>query len=113
MTVVVQGEPIYLLEDLANDLITYYEKYRRRTVDYDELVIWIYHRHRKRISLNTIITKLSRARRRGLITITYRKRDFNGYWLRDKARVIINVLSCKALILTTRTITLRRFMSWG
>ena len=113
MTVVVQGEPIYLLEDLANDLITYYEKYRRRTVDYDELVIWIYHRHRKRISLNTIITKLSRARRRGLITITYRRRDFNGYWLRDKARVIINVLSCKALILTTRTITLRRFMSWG
>jgi len=113
MTVVVQGEPIYLLEDLANDLITYYEKYRRRTVDYDELVIWIYHRHKKRISLNTIITKLSRARRRGLITITYRKRDFNGYWLRDKARVIINVLSCKALILTTKTITLRRFFRYA
>jgi len=111
MTTVIYDEPIYLLEDLANDLITYYEKYRRRTIDYDDLVIWIYHRHKKRISLNTIITKLSRARRKGLITITYRRRDFNGYWLRDKARVIINVLSCKALILTTKTISLRRFFN--
>ena len=105
-----EGEPLYLLEDLVNDLLVYYEKYRKRTVDYDELVIWIYHRHRKRVSLNTIISKLSRAHKKRLIIITYFKRDFDGYKLRGKARVIINVLNCRGFLLRGKTLSLQRYM---
>ena len=104
------GLELYLLEDLANDLLEFYNKYHKRVVDIDDIVLWIYRKHNKKISLATILRKLRSARRKHLIGVRYKRIDFGSYKLRVDTEIIINQLACKALLLTTRTISLTRYM---
>jgi len=104
------GLDLYLLEDLASDLLQYYHIYKTRKVSIDDLVLWIYRRHKKKISLATILRKLRSAKRKHLINIVYRRIDFGTYKLHIDTQVIINPLTCKALLLTTRTISLTKYM---
>ena len=99
---------IYTLFDLMEDLLAFMEMNKNHTilkVDYDRLVLYIYRRHHKSISLRTIMDKLWKLSKERYIKIVQRKTCENGVCTSDKAVVYIYYSILKAnLFEQTKTI---------
>ena len=103
---------MYTTEDLIDDLLQLTEKQRRSVVimNYDKLVEKIHRKHGGRVAMRTIMNKLWKLKKAGLIKIRRRRRWDRGIVEADKAEVVIYRTVLKSASIK-RTIALEGYLN--